>query len=183
MELTERQNKLLQLVKVLHGVQVRKYTEEPYWTHPLAVAVIVNDYHIGLAAEVALCHDLFEDTDCVADTLTDHLYRIGYSVNEIGVIIRGVVDLTDVFTTEAFPYLNRRIRKECESKRLGSISYLAQTVKYADLIHNTESIVENDPNFSKVYLMEKAQMLIEMNDGNEPLRKRCVEQLKTLKTK
>lgn len=183
MKLTDRQNKLLEFVKIYHGSQVRKYTGLPYWTHPLAVANIVSDYDIKFSVEVALCHDLLEDTDCNNAGLFGSLMGMGYSNHETWIIVQGIVDLTDVFTTESFPYLKRSLRKTCESKRLGSVSFLAQTVKYADLIHNTESIVEFDPNFSKVYLQEKAQMLIEMNDGNEALRKICVEQLKTIKTK
>src|SRR6185312_845648 len=70
-----------------------------------------------------------------------------------------VWDLTDVFTHEAFPYLNRSIRKQCEALRLHTISRTAQIVKCCDLIDNTKSIVAHDPGFAVKYLAEKREIL------------------------
>ena len=45
----------------------------------------------------------------------------------------------------------------------------AKTIKLADLIDNTKSIVEHDPRFAKVYLEEKRLLLEVLKDGDETL--------------
>ena len=170
MELAIRQETLLDFVKDQHGDQVRKYTGEPYCTHPLAVAEILLPHNVYLGTEIALCHDLYEDTDCTEARLFIHLYHINkYSLEESRYIIAGVKELTDVFTKEDFPYLNRELRKKCETARLATISAASQTVKYADLIHNSESIIEHGGSFAKTYLKEKKDILYKMSQGNKEL--------------
>ncbi len=65
LELTERQWALFDYVKEMHGGQKRKYTGAPYYTHLLSVADRVEQYvQNGYETEIALCHDLIEDTEC-----------------------------------------------------------------------------------------------------------------------
>lgn len=174
--LTERQEKLFEFVKSQHGDQKRKYTFEPYWNHLLSVAEIVtgyNDAEQDVSIEVALCHDLLEDTKCTPYELMRFLTKNGYTDPEPTFIVFAVKELTDRYTKENFPQLNRKQRKDLESIRLGKISELAQTVKYADLIDNTSSIVKHDLNFAKTYILEKIQILSEMRDGNILLFIKC----------
>jgi (p)ppGpp synthase/HD superfamily hydrolase len=177
MKFTEKQQKLLEFVKGKHGDQKRKYTGEPYWTHLVGVAEIVAPYSIlGFSwcmIEVALCHDLLEDTDCSMKELQIILSKIHYTNYQSMVIISGVSALTDDYTKFTYPELNRKERKSLECERLSHILPYAQTVKYADLIHNTQSIVAHDPKFAKVYLKEKEDILKVMNDGHPGLYKRC----------
>jgi hypothetical protein len=42
----------------------------------------------------------------------------------------------------------------------------AQTIKLADLIDNTSSIVERDPDFARVYLYEQAELMKVLTKGN-----------------
>ena len=70
----------------------------------------------------------------------------------------GDLQVTDVFTHEAYPELNRKIRKGMEADRLATISDDAKLVKLADMIDNTSSITEHDPGFAKLYLAEKAHL-------------------------
>jgi len=177
MILDNKQKNLLEFVKVKHGDQVRKYTGEPYWTHVVGVAEIVWAYD-RRGIEVALCHDLYEDTDCTFSMLYKCLTETcGYMSSESYDICTLVTDLTDVFTKEDYTYMNRKKRKQKEAERLGTIGYLSQTVKYADLIHNTKSIVEHDKGFAKVYLHEKQEILVHMDNGNADLYARCVDLL------
>lgn len=67
--------------------------------------------------EIGLCHDLFEDTDCTEIELRQALDRFGYSYAEQFIIVSGVVDLTDIYTPELFPQLNRAKRKEARSEK------------------------------------------------------------------
>lgn len=176
MELTGRQQILLQFVKDSHGDQKRKYTSEPYWVHVCAVAEILHIRFPELI-EIALCHDLFEDTSVQMPELLRFLTHSGYSNEESLFIVSGVNDLTDVYTKENYPKLNRKDRKRLESERLSKVCETSQTVKYADLIDNTKSIVEHDKRFAKVYLSEKRHILYVMRGGDFKLLEMCENQI------
>ncbi len=176
MKLTKKQSKLFEFVTKMHGEQKRKYTGEPYVNHCLSVAEIVSEFEDD-CVEIALCHDLFEDTKCDFTMLCKELIRIGYDRNHAYSICTNVNELTDEFTHEDFPYLNREARKINEAKRLGTISHKSQSVKYADLINNTESIVTHDKGFAKVYLSEKELILQLMRKGNSTLFCNCLKAL------
>jgi len=147
--------RLLEFVKEHHEGQKRKYTGEEYFFHVLEVAN-GSESRVFLGWEVGLCHDLIEDTDCTYTELYEFLvtkYKCSRPYAQY--IVEGVRALTDVYTKEAYPELNRKDRKILEAKRLGNIDKDFQTIKYVDLIDNTASILEHDPKFSKVYLEEK----------------------------
>src|SRR3546814_14199201 len=71
--------------------------------------------------------------------------------------------------TDQFHEGNRAARKSAEAVRLSSVSRDAQTIKLADFISNTRSILRHDPGFAKVYLKEKAQVLAVMTSGDASL--------------
>lgn len=174
MNLTIEQCALFDFVKIQHEGQVRKYSGEPYHVHLWEVAVLIaenvtqHDPYAHLI-EIALCHDLFEDTKCQEQELIDFLLSIGYSRQSILKVVRGVNDLTDKFDSKNYQGVNRRSRKQMESDRLASLPYDSITVKYADLINNTSSIVEKDPGFARVYLKEKEEILAKCNKGHRGL--------------
>jgi len=172
MELTEKQQQLFEFVKFKHGEQKRKYTGEPYYNHLLNVAEIVSKQEAE-CIEIALCHDLFEDTNCTFNDLYKKLIELGYNSKHAYNICTCVNELTDKFTKEDFPYLNRTKRKYNECNRLATISYKSKSVKYADLIDNTSSIAEYDKDFAKIYLKEKHDILEVMNNGNSELFDLC----------
>ena len=177
MILSQNRFKLLEYVKYMHKGQYRKYPEElEYWNHCFTVAEMVHDF-LGiesLGIEAAFCHDLIEDTKCTSESLDIALLNCGYDDAEIrNEIIFTVEELTDVFTTEDFPHMNRDERKLTESQRLSTTSPLAQSVKYADLIDNTGSIVKYDKKFAKRYLPEKRRILGMMRSGNIGLYIEC----------
>lgn len=175
-------NHLLAFVALKHVEQKRKYTNEPYLFHLQAVAKMADE-KCSFGYEIGLCHDLFEDTDCGSIELQQALYRFGYSINDAEFIFKGAMELTDVYIPENFPQLNRAKRKSLEVDRLHKISYEAQTVKYCDLINNTESIVKYDPGFAVKYLEEKKAILSGMVKGNPVMFQKCKRVLrKALKT-
>ena len=176
MKLLEKQKGLFAFVTKMHGEQVRKYTGEPYVNHCLQVAELVSKFEND-CVEIALCHDLFEDTKCDFTMLHKELVRLGYERKEAYGICTNVTELTDKFTHEDYPYLNRRQRKINEAERLGKISFKSQSVKYADLINNTESIVANDKKFAEVYLAEKDLILQLMDKGDTELFCNCLKSL------
>jgi (p)ppGpp synthase/HD superfamily hydrolase len=182
LKLTEHQERLFDFVKEKHKEQKRKYTGEPYHNHVYSVAELVSQHETD-CIEIALCHDLLEDTDCNVMELYRKLRNIGYTTQFSRTVCECVVELTDVFTHEDYPTLNRGERKRLESERLSNISYLSQSVKYADLIDNTSSIAEHDEGFARVYLKEKRSILEGMSEGNQTLYNRCKEVLSNAENK
>lgn len=180
MTLTEQQQKVFDLAKKAHKGQVRKYTGEPYYNHLINVAEIVHPYdgENMFLVEIALLHDILEDTDMTNPELMIAVYAFDYGLSEAGYIVSCVQQLTDSFTKEAYPDLNRSERKLKEIERLGKNSFKSsQTVKYADLIDNTKSIVEHDRSFAEVYIKEKRQMLENIRNGNLDLFVKCYQSL------
>lgn len=130
-----------------HADQVRKYTGEPYMNHLENVANTVTDYYEDediLAA--AILHDILEDTTMKSENL-----KLLISKN----VFDMVVQLTDVDLSVG----NRALRKSLDRNRLEHADARVQTIKVADLIDNTSSIVEHDPKFARVYLGEKRLLL------------------------
>lgn len=176
LQLTDRQVALLDIVATYHEGQKRKYTEEPYIVHlveviEILVANIPELVYTSYYIEIAACHDLIEDTECTLDDLKKHLKQIGYDNVQSTMICNGVSILTDKYTAEAYPALNRQARKDLEAKRLvREATYLEQTITYADLISNLKSIIEHDVNFARIFVLEARHLLSVMNNGNAKLR-------------
>lgn len=167
---------VLDFVAHWHRDQKRKYTGEPYVNHLAAVAKTVKEYTgNSLMIVAALCHDLYEDTDCSEEELKAILDKAGFNNTEIIKINNMVLDLTDEFVKEKYPELNRRKRKTQEAKRLWAISPDAQNVKYADLIDNSTDLAKNDTGFGKKYLEEMNQILEFMDKGQPKLYKLALQ--------
>lgn len=148
--------------------QVRKYTGEPYIVHPVAVAQIVAsvDQGVDLIA-AALLHDTIEDTNTTYEELRD--VGFGHPIAQL------VVELTDVSKPEDG---NRARRKEIDRQHTAQASPWAKTVKLADLIDNTRSIVLHDENFAKVYMREKQLLLEVLTEGHPVLLAKANELVK-----
>ena len=138
--------------------QVRKYTFEPYIVHPAEVASIVMS-HGGTDAMVAAAwlHDVVEDTGVTIETIRAEL---GTEVAEL------VGWLTDVSKPEDG---NRARRKAMDREHTAAAPSEAQTIKLADLISNSRSIMAHDPAFAKTYLEEKRLLLAVMHRGDAGL--------------
>jgi len=139
--------------------QVRKYTGEPYITHPASVVGIVRSVvHTEAMLAAAWLHDTVEDTDFTIEPLTER---------EFGAEVAALVEqLTDVSRLSDG---NRKARKAIDLAHTAKASAAAQTIKLADLIDNTGNIVERDPDFAKGYLKEKTLLLEVLADGNPDL--------------
>lgn len=139
--------------------QKRKYTGEPYFVHPAEVAKIVASVPGSTPDMVAAAwlHDVVEDTGC---TYTDIHMNFG---PEIAVLVGW---LTDVSKPEDG---NRAVRKAIDRAHTAEAPAEAQTIKLADLISNSKSIVQHDPTFAKTYLEEKRMLLEVMTKGDPVL--------------
>ena len=139
----------IQFATQAHSGQFRKYTGEPYITHPLAVMEIVRGVpgHTEEMLVAAVLHDVVEDTDV---SLMEIEEEFGNVVSDL------VLHLTDISTPEDGNRLKRK-RKDAEWYAQGSAE--AQTIKVADFIDNTRDIAQNDPRFWEIYKMEKQYAL------------------------
>ena len=139
--------------------QLRKYTNEPYIVHPFEVAQIVATVPDATEEMIAAAwlHDVVEDTGVTLDQV--HLL-FGAEVAKL------VFWLTDASKPEDG---NRAARKAIDRAHIAAAPAEAQTVKLADLISNTKSIMAHDEKFAKTYLEEKRLLLDVMNKGNSAL--------------
>lgn len=130
-----------------HDGQYRKYTGEAYISHPIHVAGIVASVpHTSEMLQAALLHDVVEDTWVTQAEVSD---RFGQTVS----------DYVDALTERYIDGLNRAGRKAAYLEQLSKAPAEVQTIKMADIISNTASIVEHDPNFAVVYLKEKQALV------------------------
>lgn len=176
-------DKVQQFADEAHGDQKRKYTGERYIVHPIRVMNICSEYTtdpVVLAA--ALLHDVLEDTPVNKPAMSHFLESI-MTREDAARTLRLVSALTDVYTKEKFPELNRKRRRFKEAERLKSIQADAQTIKYADIIDNTVDITQNDHDFAVVYLKECMQILRNMANGNQDLYKRALETVEASREK
>lgn len=156
----QNRDNLIAFVKEQHGAQLRKYTNAPYFTHLEAVANAAEKTGVKYGWEIGICHDILEDTNINLHGLVIGLHNCGYADEAISFIVTHVEDLTDHFTSDRYPYLNRALRKQCEALRLHAIDRTSQIVKCCDLIDNTSSILQYDLGFARKYIPEKRQILI-----------------------
>lgn len=149
-----------------HAGQERKYTGEPYVVHCDEVAKIVETVIepgtiIGQQMVcAAYLHDTLEDTKC---SRTDIELLFGIHVMHL------VLQLTNCGVSEG----NRAARYKINCERLARASDEAQTIKLADLISNTSTIVKYDPGFAKLYLEEKEGVLNILTRGDKRLQERA----------
>jgi (p)ppGpp synthase/HD superfamily hydrolase len=138
--------------------QRRKYSREPYIAHPRAVADLVRGVpHTDEMLAAALLHDVVEDTRATLDDVQ----------REFGSHVARLVDqLTD---RAALADGNRALRKAIEERRLARACPEAKTVKLADLLDNTASIVPHDPSFARVFLAEMQRLLFALEGGDTRL--------------
>jgi len=147
--------------------QVRKYTFEPYIIHPAQVADIVatTQYWNVNMISAAWLHDVVEDTKVTEDVLRE----------EFG---DGVTDLVMWLTNVSKPSDgNRKTRKRKDRDHLAQAPAEAQTIKLADLISNTSTIVKYDPKFAKTYIPEKQELLEVLTKGDKQLWTRAYEMI------
>jgi hypothetical protein len=64
---------------------------------------------------------------------------------------------------------NRATRKAIDREHTARAPAEAQTIKLADLISNSKSIMKHDPAFAKTYLEEKRLLLEVMTKGDKGL--------------
>jgi (p)ppGpp synthase/HD superfamily hydrolase len=146
--------------------QLRKYTNEPYIVHPKEVVGIVKTVpHTPAMLAAAWMHDVVEDTGVTLETVRA----------EFGDEVADLVGwLTDVSRPD---HGNRAARKAVDRAHTAAAPAAAQTVKVADIISNTRSIMEHDEKFAVTYLAEKRLLLDVMSRADATLLARARKQI------
>lgn len=173
--------------------QVRKYTGEPYWVHTDDVALRITNFLHTEAGKVftleegvsmicaAHLHDYREDvvTELKNQGRLAELeaFESEYNTTFDELTRSLVIELTDVYTKEAYPKLNRKQRHELENERLAKISVKGDNIKLCDLSSNTSSIVEHDKDFARIYLREKLAVLPLLSGGDSGLLNQASNQV------
>ena len=152
-----------------HCGQVRKWSNEPYVCHPLAMydeltsylkkkalmAHLNEDYLTDLACACIL-HDTIEDTD----TTFEEIKQV-FNDNIAGI----VRDVTNKTTLEDG---NRETRKKIENTCIANLSFKSKIVKLLDVKCNLNGCVNSEfkstgkTRFTEKYLQEKEHLLNEM---------------------
>ena len=146
-----------------HKGQVRKYDGSEYITHPIAVAELIRNHVEGYSEAMvaaALLHDVIEDCGVTLTTLE----------NEFPEPVPTMVWWLSN-PSKKFPGMNRKDRKRMDLNHLKYAPPDVMTVKLADLIHNSGSIIECDPKFAEVWVAEKAALVEHFGDGDPVLYK------------
>lgn len=141
--------KALEFATEAHSGQIRKYTGEPYINHPIAVCELVKkaDHYNDYMLAAALLHDTVEDTDVTIDDIRNEFGGI------TAIFVGGLTDVSKPGDG------NRATRKEIDRQHLKVGLPPIQTIKCADLIDNSKSILEHDERFAKTYMEEKRLLL------------------------
>lgn len=153
--------KAMMFAREAHKDQKRKYTGNPYSDHLAEVVGIAMSVG-GHSAEVypdkfmatAWLHDCIEDQG-VTDTQISILFGVDVAF--------GVSFLSDLEIG------NRAERKRLSRERLAKAPAWVQTIKVADLISNTSSIVQHDLEFAKAYLEENRLILDVLTKADQRL--------------
>jgi len=157
----------MMFAREVHKDQRRKYTNNPYTDHLAEVAGIVatvtdwDRIDPEMMIATAWLHDCVEDQGITPENLWQR-FNV-HSVAAVDHIVRGVLYLSDM---EAG---NRAERKAASRARLADAPHWIQTIKCADLISNTSSIVQHDPKFAVTYLEEKRLLLDVMTKADRRL--------------
>lgn len=146
--------------------QRRKYTGEPYIVHPAEVVKTLRSVpHTEAMICAAWLHDVVEDTGV---TLQEVEREFGAEV----------ASLVEMLTDPSRPGDgNRERRKALDREHTARASREAKTIKLADLLDNTETILERDPGFARVYMAEKELLLDVLKEGDPILFQRARDQL------
>lgn len=152
--------KARQFASDAHGrlEQVRRYTNEDYIVHPQAVAervaACLPDPEVLAAAWL---HDVVEDTDVDLEEI-----RLLFG-DEVALLVEQLT------SGPHDPALDRAERKRIDRQQLAQADTRAKTIKLADIIDNTDTIAERDPEFAALYLPEKYAMLQVLKQGDPEL--------------
>jgi len=136
----------------------RKYTKEPYWSHPARVATILE--MVAAKPEViaaAWLHDLVEDCPVTTEEI-EALF--GRKVARLVAEVTNPSKLIDG---------SRAVRKAIDHEHLKKASPEGMSIKLADIVDNTPSIVKHAPEFARKKYLPEMRALLPFLGFGDPL--------------
>jgi (p)ppGpp synthase/HD superfamily hydrolase len=160
-----------------HDGQVRKYTQLPYFVHPVAVGSLVERAihadpawpgwkpNVVAVVAAAYLHDTIEDCGvCLPDFEAEFGGHGGLMLYDM------VIEVTQVSKPGDG---NRAHRKTMDAIHYSQASPGMASVKLADMIDNARDIQVHDPLFWKLYQKEMLDLLPKLRHGHESLWKQA----------
>jgi hypothetical protein len=150
------------LAERAHEGQTRGHGKEdvPYIEHPREIAERLKEIE-GQDAEVvaaAYLHDAVEDTDLTVEEIAQA------TTPRVAELVEA---LTDTYTKENYPDLNRRQRKMKYREKLRKAPREAKMIKLLDRISNLNDMKGADPKFQRLYAKESELLLSEALEGTD----------------
>lgn len=154
-----------QFASAAHGAkgQVRKYTGLPYISHAVNVAMLLNSVSQDKMGNVTLVssgllHDVLEDTALTTDDLKHFFSQL-------------TVELVESVSNPSvkFPDLPRYERKKMDREALIGKGYGTHTLKLADVIDNSLTVVDFDPLYAQTSVAEARLLIDVLSDGDSRL--------------
>lgn len=157
-----------QLANYAHSGQIRKRNGEPYYYHCARVAAIISARSSNEDMIIAAwLHDTLEDTN-----VSEIQIQIQFGNN----VLDKVKELTNVYTKENYPHLNRKARKDMEVSRLANISNEGKMIKLADRLDNISDIQWLASN--KYYIEETKNLVDVIKEGDQEIANCILDYLK-----
>lgn len=134
-----------------HSGQVRKYTGEPYFTHCESVAEMVLHFtRDDEAIAAALLHDTVEDCDVSIEEIAE----------EFGETVAEYV----WYLTKPPAFVGDRAKRKAHDRyRLRLAPEVVRLIKIHDLMHNSLSIQEHNPELWETWRIEAIELLKAMH--------------------
>ena len=154
-----------------HAGQIRKFDNTPYIKHPLAVMGMMTE--ISDDPEVlsaCLLHDTVED--CKDITLEVIHERFGETVASYIFYVSEKSQKTDG---------NRKVRKEIDRIHYSLGSKVSQNIKILDMIDNIPSMALYDPEFAKLYIEEKLNLLESLTKADSFVKNKALNVIGKIK--
>jgi len=145
-----------------HEGQVRKFTQEPYVTHSIAVADMVEEFfreHTHVRPQqyckmiaAAILHDTVEDTDATIEEIREHFGE------QIAAYVWYLTKPPEIKGIG-----NRAHRKKLYNAQLALAPEEVRVIKFFDAKHNAPSLKEHDPKFYRMWMRETQEMFTAIN--------------------
>ena len=156
----QRLTKAILFATDAHDGQTRKFTGEPYITHPMTVADIVAAFGGDIDMIItAYLHDTVEDVKRITHKIIEANFG-----DVVAAYVYGM-------TKNEYPTgTTRKEKKQKEAVRLAGCMPEVQTIKCADISHNSLTIIQHDVKFGEIYLNENLRAVEGMVNADAALR-------------
>lgn len=172
--------KAAQLAEKLHRGVPRKYTGQPYITHPCRVAarLMIHPLSNEVNVAAAFLHDVIEDCNCSKEQLYKKLCgnRIDNCYEEAS-----VCELVQWLTNPSKgSSLSRAERKEMDREHLRSAPQIVKIIKMIDRIDNLREMSGADNGFKVKYAAESQLLASTIGDADNELYNELLYEIEKL---